>query len=300
MPVKEGDPRAAALEATGQYKVLRRLPQVREYHPSDGTPTLRALAVDVETTGFEAQRDAIIQFGGIPFDYAPQSGRIYAVGEPVIFYEDPGRPIPAEITALTGISDAQVRGQRIDDQAVSALRGTASLVIAHNASFDRPFLERRLPAFCDQAWACSLEDVPWKREAGHSSRSLEFLLYKHCGVFYDAHTADSDCRALIHALATVLPSGALPLSHLLEAAGQRLAHLWAVDAPYAAKDLLKGRRYRWNNGEDGRPKAWHREVAEAECAAEEEWLSSRVYAGRTGAWKVEWLDARNRFRERRS
>ena len=295
----ELDPRAAALEATGEYRVLRRLPLVQAYHAPDGVATLRALAVDVETTGFDAQRDAIIQFGGMPFDYAPASGRIYAVGEPVSFFEDPGRPIPAEITALTGITDDQVRGQRIDEQAVAELLAPVVLVIAHNASFDRPFLERRLPVFRDQAWACSLEDVPWKREAGYASKSLEFLLYRHCGAFYDAHAADSDCRALIHALATPLPSGALPLRLLLEAAAQRLAHIWAVDAPYAAKDLLKGRRYRWNPGEDGRPKAWHREVPEADCAAEEDWLSAKVYGGRRGVWKVEWLDARNRFRERR-
>ena len=295
----EQDPRAAALEATGEYRVLRRLPPVRQYHPPDGTPTLTALAVDVETTGFDAQRDTIIQFGGIPFEYAPQSGQIYAVGEPVSFFEDPGRPIPAEITALTGITDAEVRGQRIDDQAVGALLASAALVIAHNASFDRPFLERRLPVFRDQAWGCSLEDVPWKSQAGYASKSLEFLLYKHCNAFYDAHAAASDCRALIHALATPLPGGELPLRLLLAASAQRLAHFWAMGAPYEAKDLLKGRRYRWNPGEDGRPKAWHKEVGEDDCAAEQEWLARNVYGGKPGGWKLEWLDARNRFRERK-
>lgn len=299
MSGSELDPRAAALEASGEYKVLRRLPPVRQYHSPDGTPTLTALAVDVETTGLDPLRDAIIQFGGIPFEYAPQSGRIYAVGEPVVFFEDPGRPIPAEITALTGITDAQVRGQRIDDQAVGVLLASVSLVIAHNASFDRPFLERRLPVCRDKSWACSVEDVPWKKLAGYSSRSLEFLLYKHGGIFYDGHTADSDCRALIHALATPFSNGELPLRFLLGAAAQCVAHVWAVGAPYEAKELLKGRRYRWNNGEDGRPKAWHKEVGEEECAAEEEWLAKAVYGGRQGAWKVERLDARNRFRERR-
>ncbi len=183
--------------------------------------------------------------------------------------------------------------------AVGALLASAALVIAHNASFDRPFLERRLPVFRDQAWACSLEDVPWKREAGYSSRSLEFLLYQHCGAFYDAHAADSDCRALIHALATPLPGGELPLRLLLEVAGQRLAHFWAVGARYEAKDLLKGRRYRWNTGEDGRPKAWHKEVGEDESQAEQNWLARNVYGGKQGGWKIEWLDARNRFRERK-
>lgn len=294
----ELDPRAAALEATGEYKVLRRLPPVRQYHPPDGTPALTALAVDVETTGLDPQRDAIIQLGGLPFEYAPQTGQIYAVGEPVAFFEDPGRPIPAEITALTGITDADVRGQRIDDQAVEDLLASATLVIAHNAGFDRPFAERRLPVFRDKSWACSLEGVPWRKAAGYSSRSLEFLLYKHCGLFYDAHAADGDCRALIHALATPFASGELPLRLLLESARRRVAHLWAIGAPYEARELLKARRYRWNNGEDGRPKAWHKEVGEAECGAEQEWLARAVYGGRQGGWRIEWLDALNRYRER--
>jgi DNA polymerase-3 subunit epsilon len=86
---------------------------------------------------------------------------------------------------------------------------------------------------------------------------------------------------------------------LLDSSGRRLAHVWAVGAPYEARELLKGRRYRWNNGEDGRPKAWHKEVGEEERAAEEAWLAKNVYGGKQGGWKIEWLDARNRFRERR-
>jgi DNA polymerase-3 subunit epsilon len=40
-----------------------------------------------------------------------------------------------------------VAGQRIDDRAVIDLLSRVVLVIAHNADFDRRFLEKRLPAF---------------------------------------------------------------------------------------------------------------------------------------------------------
>ena len=56
-------------------------------------------------------------------------------------------PIPPKITKITGITDAMVAGHRIDDRAVNDLLGRVVLVIAHNADFDRRFLERRLPAF---------------------------------------------------------------------------------------------------------------------------------------------------------
>jgi DNA polymerase-3 subunit epsilon len=58
----------------------------------------------------------------------------------VAYLGKPGRPIPPEVTALTGITDAAVRGRRIDDARVAALAASASLVVAHNAAFDRPFL----------------------------------------------------------------------------------------------------------------------------------------------------------------
>ncbi|MFG4657081.1 3'-5' exonuclease, partial [Acinetobacter baumannii] len=57
---------------------------------------------------------------------------------------------------------------------------------------------------------------------------------------------------------------------LLEAAARPTAKVWALNAPFAVKDRLKERGYRWNVGEDGRPRAWHREIdpgqVDAECA----------------------------------
>jgi hypothetical protein len=43
------------------------------------------------------------------------------------------------------------------------------LVIAHNADFDRRFLERRLPVFATKDWPCSRFDIDWKAEGIRSS-----------------------------------------------------------------------------------------------------------------------------------
>jgi hypothetical protein len=51
--------------------------------------------------------------------------------------------IPPEITNITGIADEMVAGHRIDDRAVDDLLGRVVLVIAHDADFDRRFLEKR-------------------------------------------------------------------------------------------------------------------------------------------------------------
>lgn len=293
------DPEALAriLEATGNYRVLRRYLPIPAYHPPDGARLVTALALDVETTGLNPASDAIIQLALVPFEFAPETGRIYAVHPALTFLEDPGRPIPAEIVALTGITDAEVAGKRIDEEAVTRTVNEAALIIAHNASFDRPFMERRLPLFRDKAWACSQQEIPW-RAAGSRSGALEFLMIMRCGMFYGAHRADLDCLALIHLLATPLDSGELPLALLLASARRKSVRVWAEQAPMAAKDALKTRRYRWNPGTDGRPKAWAKELAKEELEAELAWLRDEVYGGTLPRLRQDPLDAKTRYSDR--
>ena len=288
---------ARQLEESGDYRVLRRLVPPRRYADSDSLPHRTAIALDVETTGLDPRTDAIIQLSVVAFEYSAETGRIFEVSEPLTSFEDPQRPIPAEVAKMTGITDADVAGKRIDDQSVEALVRSSSLVLAHNAAFDRPFLERRLPAFKDVAWGCSLADVPW-RSLGYASSSQESLLMRHCGAFYDAHRADSDALAMVHLLATPLESGDLPLKLLLQSAREKTVRIWAVGAPFEAKDALKSRRYRWNSGDDKRPKAWYRDVREDEQAAEQKWLADVVYGGASGKWKVDVLDAKTRYSDR--
>jgi DNA polymerase III subunit epsilon len=283
----------SALKQTGNYEVLRRFEPPTRYAPPDGSALSVAVVVDVETTGRDNQHDHIIQFSAVPFEYAPDSGRIYGVGEPLTYLEDPGVAVPDEITQLTGISSEAVRGQRIDEAEVSALVHPAELIIAHNAQFDRGFLERRLSVFRELPWACTLTEVPWP--VGTGSAKLEFLMYKQCGLFFGAHTAESDCRAVIHLLATPFATGELPMKLLLQAASRSTLRIWATGAPFDKKDVLKARHYQWSPGDDGRPKAWFRDLAEEDGHVEYDWLQANVYGGRGGQWKTETHGAESRF-----
>ncbi len=238
-----------------------------------------------------------IQYSGVSFEYSSATGKIFDLGESVMFFEDPGRPIPAEITAKTGITREMVAGQRLDEARIVETVMSVSLVIAHNAAFDRPFLERRIPAFCEKPLACSQTDVSWPDE-GFDSVKLEYLLFKHCRAFYQAHRADEDCYAGIHLLATPLPSGELPLRLLLESARRTTVRIWAVESPFEAKDALKARKYTWNAGTDGRPKAWHIDVKEERFDQECAWLQEHVYGGRKPPVRTDKLDARARFSKR--
>ncbi len=289
---------ADRLDASPDYHVLRRFDPPRSYATRTGGEQLRtAAALDVETTGMDRRTDAIIQLSMVPFTYDAESGRIFDVGETLTSFDDPGRPIPPEISELTGITDADVAGQHIDEAAVRAFLEPVSLVIAHNAEFDRPFAERRLADFRDRPWACSLRDVHWRRH-GLSSSSLEYLLMKRCRRFYGAHRADQDALAVVHLLATPLDDDTLPMALLLANARRGTVRIWAEGAPIETKDLLKARHYRWNPGADGRPKAWHRELPAEEQAAELEWLFANVYGGVQRTLRIDALDARQRYSDR--
>ena len=276
---------ARLLAESGHYRVTSRLGPLTEYHRPDNTPKLVAAVVDVETTGTNPDRDKIIELGICLFEYDRHSGRIYKVLGSWGWFEDPGLSISAEITKITGITDAMVAGHSIDDRAVNDLLSRVVLVIAHNADFDRRFLEKRLPAFATKHWACSRTDIDWKAE-GIRSSALEFVAYS-LGFFHDAHRAASDCRATVHALAQRLPgTGRLALQALLEQARLPSWRLWARDAAIEKKDLLKARGYSWSPGEAGRPKCWYRDVADADKAAEAGWLRANVMGPGQTVWAL--------------
>ena len=128
---------AVRLEASGGYRVLRRVTPRSYVHVPDGTPTRRGLFLDVETTGLDRTTDEIIELAMVPFDFS-DDGRIFTIHEPFNALRDPGRPIPPAITALTGITDAMVAGNLIDVKEIAAILRPTALVIAHNAPSTAP------------------------------------------------------------------------------------------------------------------------------------------------------------------
>jgi DNA polymerase-3 subunit epsilon len=282
----------AVVEASPNHRVLRRIkPPSRP--ALAGAPSHIGLYVDVETTGLDHTKDEVIELAAIPFDYY-DDGTIFGTGVPFHAYSQPRSPISPEITKLTGITQEMVAGKRIDVGELAAFIEGFGLVIAHNAAFDRPFLEAVCPWFTTAPWACSMTQVPWD-EHGISGRKLDYVVAS-LGAFYDAHNAVSDCQAGIYALAATLPTGRTALSYLLERAFLDSKRVWAIGAPFEMKDALKARGYQWNGGEDGRPKAWHREIAADAVEAEVAYLKSDIYRsnGSTGG-RISTVTPRGRF-----
>lgn len=95
------------------------------------------LALDIETTGLDPNKDFIIEIGAVLFS----DHRIEAEWSTLI---NPGRPIPPFITQLTGITNQMVLQAPPIQDVLNELQDFAadSPIIGHNISFDLAFLHK--------------------------------------------------------------------------------------------------------------------------------------------------------------
>ena len=172
----------------------------------------------------------------------------------------------------------------------------ADLVIAHNAGFDRQFLERFCSDFEHVPWGCSNSQIDWRAEGFEGTR-LGYLV-AGAGYFYDRHRALNDCYAAIELLATRLPkSGEIAFKRLLEQAREPSWRIWAAYAPFELKDALRARGYKWNANGHGPRRSWFIDVPDEKKAAELAFLQAEVY-GREIDVPLQRIDAYNRFSAR--
>ncbi len=280
---------AALLERTGDYRVLRRLTPQRQFSREAPENPFVGIILDTETTGLTPGTDEVIELGLIKFEYG-RSGEIYRVLDTFNQLQQPAKPIPAHITAITGITDGEVAGHAIDAAEVEAFVSGAALIIAHNAKFDRPMCEATWPFIQNFNWASSFAQIPW-REEGHEGTKLGYLLNDY-GYFHNGHRAIDDCGALLHLLTRQLPSTKRKaMSLLLDNARKTEFQLWAENAPFEFKDDLKARGYRW----DSLARCWFIILDEATLSAEEEFLHREVCPGRSVPFRRDKITARNRF-----
>ena len=286
---------AATLEGSGDYRVLRRLAPRMPRAPPAGAQLRQGLFVDVETTGLDPAHHEIIELAMTPFSYGVD-GEVYAVGAPFTSLRQPSKPIPSAITAITGIDDAMVEGHSIDPEAIASFAAPAALVVAHNAAFDRKFLERYCDTFSTKPWACSMSEIDWAAE-GYEGTKLPYLAV-NSGFFYERHRAVHDCMAAVELLARRHPrSGQTGLAQLLARARTPTWRIWAENSPFDLKDQLKARGYRWNAEAAGGPRAWYIDVQEEARDAELAYLKGEIYL-REIELLVRRVDAYDRFSDR--
>lgn len=282
---------AAVLDAHPNYRVLRmvRPPEALTSSAPPIPPIRTAAVLDVETTGLSADFDTIIELAikRIEFDAA---GRIVRAGKPWSWLQDPLEPLDPEIIAITGLTDAQLKGQSIDKATATAILTSVDVIIAHNAKFDRPFVDGLLPAVRGAAWTCSMAEVDWR--ARHmEGKALGYLLAQ-AGLFHGAHRAASDVMALINLLVQTDDTGETVLAELIRHADTPSLKVMAVGSPFDRKEHLKRRGYSWNADD----KYWWTEIAAADEARERAFLAEYAYTD-GGEPLVELVTSRDRYRD---
>jgi len=234
-------------------------------------PLRTAAVIDVETTGLDTATDRVIELAVRRFKFDPD-GHVVEIGRSWCWREDPGVRLPEDIVRITGITDQDLMGRRIDDRIAIDIISSADVVVAHNAAFDRPMVEKRLTALPAKQWACSCVEIDWAA-AGFEGRSLGWLCAQ-AGWFYDAHRAEGDVDALIQLLRHEGTDGR-PLLYELDGSSSCDSFLIeAVGSPFSTKDALRMRGYRWNP----KNQVWWREVMDDRLVTEQAWLASEIYA----------------------
>lgn len=235
------------------------------------------VVLDVETTGLSHADDTIIEVGLRQFLFNRNTGEVLIAGPSYCSFQDPGRPLSALITDITGITDEMVAGQQIDWDTVNGLLEGASVIIAHNARFDRPFIDKKSKISNEKIWACSIKQIDWSNK-GFTSSKLELLNIYH-GFFTDSHRAINDVDALLCLLShNEVHSNKPYLFELLNNARRPMTHVIASAAPFDAKDHLKSRGYSWDNIN----RFWNKIIFKDEISEEMKWLEECVYCGPFG------------------
>jgi len=113
------------------------LGEARQTSFADSTPLIDTtfVVLDLETTGLSAEHDRITEVGAV----RARAGEVLAE---LRTFVDPGHPIPAAVTAITGITDADVAGAPPIDIVLPTVLDFlgAAVFVAHNARFDLSFL----------------------------------------------------------------------------------------------------------------------------------------------------------------
>ncbi len=130
-------------------------------------PILRRLCfVDIETTGLDASTEEIIEIGAVFVERG-------VVVDRKQWLIRPGKPLPALIIALTGLTDSHLATSRplaaVAPELMAALEGWP--LVAHNGSFERSFLKELIAdnALLD---SCEVAQLLFPERPSHSLDAL--------------------------------------------------------------------------------------------------------------------------------
>jgi DNA polymerase-3 subunit epsilon len=187
------------------------------------------VVVDLETTGLRPGSSQICEIGAV----LVQGFEVVDEFETLV---DPRVPLGATISALTGLTDRQLRGAPPASAAVRSFLAFAgdSVLVAHNARFDLAFLDRETERLTGSRLAAPVVDtVALARRllAGRVPRaSLAQLSYFFGTSVQPCHRALPDAQATAEVLLALIglaqERGARTVAELVALAATRTRRVW--------------------------------------------------------------------------
>ena len=245
-------------------------PQVETVTSRD---TVSVCFMDTETTGTDKQNDSIIEIALKRILVDLSTFEIREICEEYQSFNDPGDKLTPEISIITGITDKMVAGKAIDIEKADSILSGSDIIAAHNAKFDRGFVDKISAVSRDKVWACTFKDIDWL-ERGFPNSKQELLCHWH-GFYFDSHRAMNDVDAPIHLVTHPNYNDRRPLQELIVNAGKSIYLIKATNFPNneQKKDTIKANGYGWSMDE----RIWSKRVLFDELEAEKEWLTGVIY-----------------------
>lgn len=175
--------------------------------------------IDFETTGLEfAKEDRIVEIGAVKW----RDHSITGIYDALV---NPGRPIPAEVTKVHGITDSMVAGAAPLDVAIPELLDFIGddMVVMHNVEFDSGFLAAQMRLLGIERELQYYDTLPAARKRFLGSPNYRLATLKN---FLNLKQLGTMHRALADAYVT------LQLYLKLE-------NLWAIDSRSQLEKQLK-------------------------------------------------------------
>lgn len=180
-------------------RVWRRL-AVGDATPVDALLDTGFVAIDLETTGLNARRDAVVALAAIPFERG--------IARPgLVTLVHPGRPIPPQSTAIHGIDDAAVGSAPSLAEVLPRFDALCArrFVVGHDVAFDVAVLAHGRTAPAGLAPRLALDTRRLSRASGFRDTRLEELAARLGVSVVGRHSADGDARMAGEVLVALLP-----------------------------------------------------------------------------------------------
>ena len=203
---------------------------------------IRAVAIDLETTGFHPGDDRIVEIAAVGICIVdPATGHHDPYETLYASLVDPERDIPPDASAVHHLTARDVRGQPRLPEVLAAFAGAVrafrpDVLVAHKADFEAAFLPDLGVALTpeDARWACTMRLAQhlWPDTDGFGLQRLRYACrLEDCVAGLDPHRAAFDAACC----ATLLPLECREITGAGHEVTPTLLRDWTAAVPLQAK-----------------------------------------------------------------